>query len=244
MKLSYELKVLKYYWREFFWNLVIMFYVVRIVSRRLAMYFYTPTNNVLWDMGFELIPEYEHARVLSEFVVIVVHALLLIVCLVAFRSRKFYFVHVLRRYLVLVTIGQLMRATLFLPTSLPGPADHCQTSSDKFIEVKKVSDIFWDGGALDSVFYNCGDLIFSGHIFHTTIGVLLVHHFFYQITGKRWMLWMIILIPIHTLIIISSRQHYTVDLITGIYFGVFLWFISIDKFRDYIPRNDEIIFLG
>lgn len=240
-KLSYEWKITKYFFWELLLNAFNMFYTVRIFSRRLAGYLYTPDQPILWDAGFELVPEFDDARLVSELIVLVLHLILALVCIRAYKHDDYYAMNILRRYLLLITVGQFIRAFTFLPTSLPAPAVHCQSSSDDYIEIDSISSIFWDGGSMDSVFFNCGDLIFSGHIFHTTTIILLIEHYWYKMTERRWGIVLYPMILAHSWIILSSRQHYSVDLVVGIYVGIMLWYSTINRIKDYNPRAGEII---
>lgn len=228
LKLEYDLfKVYKY---EFIFYFFTMFYYARIFSRRLAFYLYKPTDYILYDIGFEVVPELEDARIFSELCVAILHGLLALECIFTFYDNFTSCVNLIRRYLMLSSIGHIIRSFTFVVTLLPGPAKHCNPSSPNFHPVLAFKDIFWSSDSWDSVFYNCGDLIFSGHVLHMVIGVCCIIYYHRKYFNNNRMCWIIPLIPIQIFFILSSRQHYTVDCIVGLYTSVLLFL----TFKHYI----------
>jgi hypothetical protein len=83
-------------------------------------------------------------------------------------------VNIVRRWGMMIAMGNTLRFLTYMSTTLPGSAQHCLPSNPNLAkdQPKTVRDILFritlDGvGDGKSGTYNCGDLTFSGHILMT-----------------------------------------------------------------------------
>lgn len=142
---------------------------------------------------------------------------------------KIYF-----RVFVCLSITYFLRMSLITITNLPSPNDDC---------IKIVRNF------LTSFTYNrCGDLMFSGHTLMVSICVFTWHS--YRILNDKrlsmlacvmaWVTGVVIL-----LLILVSRNHYTVDVLLGFYITGCVWIIYgfvWDNFLSKEPVFKNIIF--
>jgi hypothetical protein len=132
------------------------------------------------------------------------------------------------RILNILAIGHTLRTIMYLATTLPAPATHCQPNSTSYDPPSTVGEIFYKFPA--GVNSNCGDQIFSGHIFHDIIFSMFVLKYSAQIFGNKILsifltLFMFSLTFVQMFLIIASRNHYTIDVVVGIYVSFTLWYI-------------------
>jgi len=84
---------------------------------------------------------------------------------------------------------------------------------------------------------NCGDLIFSGHMFQGVTMLMAaneyLHAFVTLLSVRRSIvagIVLVCLVQIYT--IIASRSHYTVDIVIACYTAVLLWTVLWDRWPD------------
>jgi len=123
------------------------------------------------DLGFDFLPEIKGYYTDSPMAVL--QFVLFGACILSLVPRQTptpYAVNIVRRWGMMIAMGNTLRFLTYISTTLPGAADHCLPSNPN-IEIdqpKTVYDIFFklvvDGsGTGESGTYNCGDLTFSGH---------------------------------------------------------------------------------
>lgn len=174
-----------------------------------------------------------------------------------------------RRYLICVCVLQGLRIASFLATLLPGPAAHCRPLQDTYmpaaaphefkdtdgISAKEFTYEFKD--SLYDDFYvrspqnwkdvmfsmdattGCGDLMFSSHTIFSMSTVCLVF------MNYEWALRIFVVIVQLVLapLIIASRKHYTLDVMTSLYATPLIWFV-ISKLVPDPPVEKEKEALG
>ena len=140
------------------------------------------------------------------------------------------------------------RAPLFWATRLPGPAVHCHASSTARAAaaaavvaaardesrvlhhaLRRLAPAFGGGGS-------CGDLVFSGHAAFLTVNLLLLCRHTRALSqracGSRseWAGFIAVALFVGTagLLIVVSRQHYTVDVLLGAAMGYLLFCRFVD----------------
>ena len=129
----------------------------------------------------------------------------------------------------------ILRCISFLSTSLPAPAQHCQSDYPLYQQnkPKTIIDILFrvDG------FHGCGDLIFSSH---TSLSLCLVLTFYVyspMVFSKKIsrIISFCILFPMFItmcIFIIGARKHYTVDIIVAIYVTPMVYYTSYYFMKD------------
>ncbi|ORY05328.1 hypothetical protein K493DRAFT_333569 [Basidiobolus meristosporus CBS 931.73] len=176
------------------------------------------TNPVMPDAGFEVIPEMHNIGLTDAFDGITFAFLALLV--LAHRTPLKIVVHAL----CVSFMNNIMRTTTVAITSVVDPRPSCE----------QVTSNFWFSFAL----HRCGDAIFSGHtsIFMLCAMVWVTYAPRNRI-GILGIFLMIGLVIGGSLIIISNRTHYTVDVLLAIYicFGnwyAFRWFWELYVVRE------------
>jgi len=120
----------------------------------------------------------------------------------------------------------LVRSLVYLTTSLPGPANHCQP---KMVAGGGGKDVLPDAGSpAASIFAfvfeeSCGDLVFSGHT--SNMMSILVCLFYYANKmygpGRKLITYAVcltgsLLVATNLFLMICARNHYTVDILCSI----------------------------
>lgn len=105
---------------------------------------------------------------------------------------------------------------------MPGPAPHCNPNNSHYGYATHPTwmHILTHFGPIYGKFDTCGDLLFSGHTAVVTLNLLLIRKHFPQSRQSRHSCKWRLLIPVYLFVcgvgIISSRKHYTVDVVLGI----------------------------
>jgi hypothetical protein len=180
-----------------------------------------------------------------------------------------YMANYFNRYVYVLILGHFMRFLSYTFTVVPGPSYHCRP---EFVQAetgiaytdlrpKNAWSIFFPNAQdLASISLNCGDLIFSGHMYTNVIS------YYYFVTYSKRIFTKpgngllsrrlrLVLIAADTaclvgtaITILASRQHYSVDIIIGTYIGLLLphWYdqnlapAEIDPFDD-LAQAEELI---
>jgi hypothetical protein len=186
----------------------------------------------LKDLGFELIPESD-SDFWSEVFLYVNGAVSLlavtmpILCNHA-HQRGVYAVDVFLEIVNIQCVGHLLRFFTFMSTSLPGPAAHCQPGAPLYRhEGFTWYDIFTRRSRVH-VDPNCGDLIFSGHMFQNTclccvILANMTNLVPNRMLGNAFSFILILTVVVQPYFIIAARNHYTVDVVISLYVAPLLW---------------------
>ncbi|KAK9764242.1 hypothetical protein K7432_008420 [Basidiobolus ranarum] len=177
-------------------------------------------NPIMPDAGFEVIPEMHNISLTDAFDAITFSFLVLLVLF--HRTPLRIVVHALS----VSFMNNVMRTTTVAITSVVDPRPSCEQVTGKF---------WWT-----FTLHRCGDAIFSGH---TSIFMLCfmvwVTYAPRNIIGFGGIFLMLCLVIGGSLIIISNRTHYTVDVLLAIYicFGnwyAFRWFWEL-----YVVRKNR-----
>lgn len=222
----------------------LMVYIASTLGRNIAYY-----RNVeaprLQDLGFELFPELpEHWKPVSEILIYLNHifgiGMLIVPIIYKPYNKSYSTVLIGMRILTILSIGHMIRIVMYLSTSLPSPASHCQPGSTSYNPPETWFKIFFRFSTYQDK--NCGDLIFSGHIFQNLSFTFLTHiysyRFFHNKLAKIMSYGQSINSVLQVIFIIAARNHYTIDLVVGIYVSFSLWYIYNNKFP---IENDQII---
>jgi len=178
-----------------------------------------------------------------------------------------------RRYLICVCVLQALRIASFLVTLLPGPAAHCRPLQDTYTEPKGATPTApWSTHAngakeftyefKDSMyddFYarspqnwkdvmfsmdattGCGDLMFSSHTIFSMSTVCLVFMNYEWALRIFAVVVQLVLAPL----IIASRKHYTLDVLTSLYATPLVWFVILKLVPDPpVEREKEALGRG
>eukprot|EP01065_Artemidia_motanka_P036119 TRINITY_DN4401_c0_g1_i1.p1 TRINITY_DN4401_c0_g1~~TRINITY_DN4401_c0_g1_i1.p1 ORF type:complete len:353 (+),score=74.23 TRINITY_DN4401_c0_g1_i1:101-1159(+) len=190
----------------------------------------------LQDLGHDLVPELsgEHGQLVDLpmfFLVGFTSGVTMFVTLFQKKEKnKPYVINVIRRFLVTFALGHILRLFCYMATTVPGAADYCLDAAQ--IHPPQEANIhgfklFYDRKSTFGK--NCGDLIFSGHLL-ITVSMLCV---LWTYGGRCWglesrghtILFCVMLIPAlaQTVMILSARHHYSVDVVVAWYTTPLLW---------------------
>lgn len=242
-----EWVIFKNIWHQLIPTVFFLLYFGIIVFRSLAFLRHEQGPR-LKDLGFEIFPKNDHLIGFSNIVLSIQHSFIIFLSVLIFIKnykrvddvKGPYIINIWRRYFNIITIGNTLRFVTYISTSLPGPADHCQPGSTNYHKPDKWYKVFYEFNTA-----NCGDLIFSGHMFHLIIAMFIFNKYVGLVLNHRLSLFLKIitwsLIPLEIFLIISTRQHYTVDIVVAIYTSIFLWIVYDIKIqpKDYIPRSQS-----
>jgi hypothetical protein len=172
-RFSQELSLLRLQWRMWLLCLATGVYGASMVFRNLAFYRYRAGPRLTQDLGFDLLPEWQ--GYLTDRPMCALQAVLVGACAMSFVPRRTgppasYAVNIVRRWGMMIAMGNTLRFLTYMSTTLPGSAKHCLPSNQNLArdQSKTARDILFritvDGvGDGKSGTYNCGDLTFSGH---------------------------------------------------------------------------------
>ncbi|KAF5744549.1 Inositol phosphorylceramide synthase 3 isoform 1 [Tripterygium wilfordii] len=229
---SIEISLLSENWK--FLLAGIVFQYIHGLAAHGVHYLHRP-GTILQDAGFFLLPELgEDKAYISETVFTFIFGSFVLWTFhpFVFQSKRIYTVLIWCRVLAYLVASQILRILTFYPTQLPGPNYHCREGSklatlpppESALEVLLIN--FPKG-----VMYGCGDLIFSSHMIFTLVFVRT-----YQKYGTRRCLkqfaWL--LAVFQSILILSSRKHYTVDIVVA-WYTVNLVAFFVDKKLSEMP---------
>ncbi|CAI5722763.1 unnamed protein product [Peronospora effusa] len=212
----------------------------------------------LYDLGFQLMPElHGFAAAISEilvFAAIFAPAIILVLTIPLFKQepgRPRYVVIVMKRCLLQLSICQVFRIISFLVTALPSPADHCELKfndaclaanpndpvpcvipNPKF-NPPSISQLFTRIDSLNG----CGDLMFSSHTIYTVTLILTMWKYWPNKFGLAIMMSVQIAIAF---LIVASRKHYTLDVLSALYIVPLIWFTLEAYHKDLNHKDTEV----
>jgi len=144
-----------------------------------------------------------------------------------------------RRWGMMIAMGNTLRFLAYISTTLPGLAKHCDClPSNPNIakdQPKTVRDILFritvDGvGEGKSGTYNCWDLTFSGHILMTTtyavccLGAPNAYKMRRRVQASFIALvWAPATVVMQCILTVMARNHYTMDVVISAYLTPLLW---------------------
>ena len=258
-RLHQECHLFKFYWWKILIIFVVTIYFCSVVARNLAFMHHHPLSYYvehkneslvrikrLEDIGFKILPDWSnntHARRLNDFFAVIspVSVILfsnLTIFLKRATTRKVFAVNIIVRFVLCYVTTHLIRACVYLTTSLPGPASHCIDSKlENANKPRTLSDIFISMNFPT----NCGDLLYSGHMAGYVTGFCTMVYYVEKIFGKDEKLakyrsrpsmitnlvivFYIVGMLCQIALAIGTRQHYTVDTMLAIIAGYwnFIW---------------------
>nr|CAB3498765.1 unnamed protein product [Digitaria exilis] len=208
-ELSVELKILSEKWRLLLAGLV--FQYIHGLAARGVHYLHQP-GPTLQDLGFMILPWTFHPFILH--------------------TKRFYTVLIWRRVLAFLCASQFLRIITFYSTQLPGPNYHCREGSplSRLPPPHNAAEVLLINFP-KGVIYGCGDLIFSSHMIFTLVFVI-TYQKYGSIRFVKMLAWCVAIAQ--SLLIISSRKHYSVDVAVA-WYTVNLVVFFVDKKLTELP---------
>ena len=160
-------------------------------------------------------------------------------------NAKPHVLNILLRGSSIVAIGHIARGLTYLSTSPPGSADHCLAAGNPDEHRPTFAECFY---RFSNPYMNCGDLMFSGHIFLCLVIVCLLNQYGVKAfwIPQSWnnviVAVALVLSLIETILIISARHHYTADVVVAWYLTPLLVFFYNNKIHplDLTPNRRSI----
>eukprot|EP00940_MAST-03C_sp_MAST-3C-sp2_P000270 g270.t1 len=211
----------------YLFHIFYLFFIVTTIFRNYAYSKHRP-GELLWDLGYELLPSPESAPWISEKILLTsIVCGMSIIILTPLLSARPHSMNVGANKVVveaftMTSVGHTLRFFTYAVTGLPGPAYHCRPGEP---------DSVFEG----SIFslsnpdkHNCGDLIFSGHMLFVLMMACTVTHYRKEYFERRWLrvlvvyfMWLIA--ALQAMFIIMARNHYSVDVVVALYVSPMLW---------------------
>eukprot|EP00270_Netrium_digitus_P007043 TRINITY_DN2036_c0_g1_i5.p1 TRINITY_DN2036_c0_g1~~TRINITY_DN2036_c0_g1_i5.p1 ORF type:complete len:308 (+),score=31.84 TRINITY_DN2036_c0_g1_i5:404-1327(+) len=224
------------------WPIIIggvIFQYLHGVASKTAHFLHTPAP-VLHDMGFELLPEIGKERAyLSElaFAFIFVPFFLWTFHPFVFRMKRIFTVLIWTKVLTVLCICQFLRVISFTATQLPGPNYHCRLGSPiaTLPPPKSLADIFLLNLTKSTVL-GCGDLIFSSHMTFALVSLLEFSSYGSK-TVVKFIGWTAAVVQ--SLLIISARKHYTVDVVIAWYVVPLVYYFVHNQLSSFTGHSEH-----
>lgn len=232
-KLKIELSILFNNLGYIIFYVFVLVYIASTLGRNLA-YYRSSQDTRLKDLGFDLIPELpDNYKYISEVIIMtnLVIGVLIVFSPLIFNPMKNSYSLILigKRLITILGIGHVIRILMYISTSLPSPANHCQPGSDNYHPPDNIIEIFTRFSTYKDL--NCGDLIFSGHMFQSisfTILTCLYSNRMFNLFYSNLLSYLQILLTIsQAYFIIAARNHYSIDIVVAIYVSFSLWYINL-----------------
>jgi len=235
-----------------FWtNLFVLWFFTLGILRNIAYWRHVPGPN-LPDLAFDFIEENNNEMVKKIIEICFFSSVVGLVLVFFIGSVIYQPPHMPRVYATGLIVkgvcgyhmGLFLRAFIFLSTSIPGSASHCHPDIDPMYWVRKPK-FLWECFTFTNLSYpNCGDLIFSGHVFSTVFLINMLESatsstFGYHPRLHKWIFRLLYLgIICQTYEILAVRNHYFADvLLAFIFTPLFIhWWDKIKVF-DVNPRE-------
>ena len=211
-----------------------------MVWRNLAFYRYpdyVDKSQRLRDLGFEIVPPLpEGKHWIGDIPMWTLSATMTCMGFFAFFGNvdgrvKPHFFNMATRFSEMLAIGHTLRFCTYIGTTLPGSADHCFGDFRGMDPPKPTTlrEVFFTRFAL-APGNNCGDLAYSGHIFQCFLEILIIFKYSKACLRLPPILHTMLLVIvtccaiIQVPILLSARNHYTVDVVIALYVTPLLWF--------------------
>lgn len=248
-RLKVEWRILKPYLKVVAFCCFMLLYMSTVVFRNLAYYNFTP-GPPLHDLGFKLIPELNDFWTdFSEYILLFTHFLgmgllfFLPILTETPHKNRMSTVSIGLRVMIILTFGHCLRFITYIGTTLPGQAEHCLADSPLFNPPSSIFEVFFRFGTYNSK--KCGDLVFSGHMFQDLTLAMGVWEYGTRLMKNRNLVRvlqasMFALCIIQAILIVGSRNHYTIDIVIAAYVAPTCW-LGFDRvFYDIAyPVSDE-----
>lgn len=217
---------------------------------------------VLDDLGYSLFPDLSSSAAAlnaNEYLATLIQgmttAFLVVPYIISFQNRaRPHLMAIWLRLLRALASVHLLRTLTYMATSIPGPANHCQSirwtskhgaqGSEEIghAHVLTLVQIFLDTYNLTHN-SNCGDLIFSGHTVNAMTNVMTLHFYVWR-TMPPWLARVICAIAwlaffVQIFLVLSSHNHYAVDTVVGLYTAPLNFMLWVYLFPD-DPTPDDM----
>ncbi len=204
----------------------------------------------LKDLGYELIPEMD-SDFWSEMILYVngVLSISMVVMPVLSDHAHLRGIHTTNMYMKILNVqcvGHILRFITFVSTSVPGPSLDCQPGAKNYKDTISWHEVFRRRSKVH-VDPNCGDLIFSGHMFQVAsfcavilaeMSNLMPH----KVVARIISYLLIATVCIQPYFIIASRNHYSVDVVISSYLAPLVWFAMEGFYRTPFYKKGVIWF--
>lgn len=180
----------------FFFSIILLYFVIvyillyckKLIHNASLNYYSTYEERPLYDSLHLIIPYNKYSVYFSEIIMI------FFIFLIIYLFYKKHNISILYNFIIIFAFIQIVRALLFSLTLLPDSSNNCTFG-------------LFSG--------SCNDLLFSGHISVVLLIILFVNK--YKLFNSKFIKNILILIFIlMSLFILSSRNHYSIDIITAL----------------------------
>jgi len=239
-------------------QLCLLWYIPLGVMRNLAYYRHIPGKN-LPDLAYDLISENDNTSMKHKmeacFWTVVLSLLVLtVVGNVIYQPPQMprvYVINAVFKSVCCLQGGMILRSLVFCSTSIPGAASHCHPELDPMYWTRKPKSVSECFNHVNLTEPNCGDLLFSGHVFTNLFVVTFLFNYTRSIFGwhprlhKLLFVFLYIGVLLYCYSILEVRNHYLVDVVmsfifTPMYIHAFnkFWHFDVDP-RQVDPSGES-----
>jgi hypothetical protein len=244
-KAKIEIEILKKNLKIILFYIFVLVYIASTLGRNIAYYRSQPADR-LKDIGFQILPELTpELKIISEVILFINHFIginIVLSPLLYIPNSNLSTILIGKRVLSVLSIGHVIRFLMYCSTSLPSPATHCLPESNQFDPPNNLLQIFTRFSSFNDL--NCGDLIFSGHMFQSISFTIITYLYTFDLYNIIFSTILCVIQIFNSLaqifFIIASRNHYTIDIITAIYVSLTLWYINLNEYylnNDYLNNS-------
>lgn len=247
-KAKIEYDILKKNIKIILFYIFVLVYIASTLGRNIAYYRNQPADR-LKDIGFQILPELTpKLKIISEVILFINHFIginIVLSPLIYKPDSNLSTILIGKRVLSVLSVGHVIRFLMYCSTSLPSPATHCLPESDQYHPPQSLLQIFTRFSSFNDL--NCGDLIFSGHMFQSISFTIITYLYAFDLFSVIFSNVLFIIQILNSLaqifFIIASRNHYTIDIITAIYVCLTLWYINLNEYylnNDFLKDSTKI----
>ncbi len=197
----------------FFFSIIFIYFsIIYILSfcktfiyNKSLLFYQNYQEKPLFDTLQSIIPFHKYSIFGSE---IILFLFILIISILFYLKRN---LSLLSHFIILLALIQIFRSIIFSLTLLPDSSQNCTFG------------IFAG---------SCNDLLFSGHISAAFLILLYIHK--YNLLPSYFYKILIFLFILMLVFIISSRNHYSIDILIAIITTYFIYSIYFNKFEKYL----------
>jgi len=223
-------------------SLFIMWYIPLGVMRNIAYYRHTPGDN-LPDIAYDFINDQTSDITKGNIEVCFFSLMLSLVALAGIgnivyqppQMPRVFVTNALYKAICCLHGGMILRGLVFNSTSIPGSASHCHPAVDSMYWKRKPKSLLQCFTFINLTRANCGDLIFSGHVFSTLLMISFLRNATRSIFGWYPRLHQLLFLALYPgalcycYIIVAVRNHYSMDILLSFIFTP-IYLHAFDKF--------------
>ncbi len=203
----------KYEYNLFFFSIILIYFSIvyilafckKFIYNKSLLFYNNYPEKPLYDLLQSIIPYHQYSIYASEIIL----AIFIIIIVFTFYKKRnaIIFSH----FIILLAFIQIFRSIIFSLTLLPDSSQNC---------------------SFGIISGSCNDLLFSGHI--SAVLLILLFIYKYNLLPKKYFKYFLLLFIFMIIFIISSRNHYSIDILIAMITTYFIYIIYFNKIEKYL----------